>query len=205
VTDTIPAALAGWESYYVIVGSSAAALTGLQFVVIALINDLHTRASGDTLGAFGTPTVVHFCVALLTASIISAPWATLGSPALALGITGLAALVYAAIVIRRARRQKDYRPVAEDWIFHTILPVVAYGSIVGGALALTTHPGGALFDIAAATLLLVFIGIHNAWDTVTWLTTRNRDEEESAAGARVGGATAPEGAAAAKREEPAAT
>jgi hypothetical protein len=205
VTDTIPAALAGWESYYVIVGSSAAALTGLQFVVIALINDLHTRASGDTLGAFGTPTVVHFCVALLTASILSAPWATLGSPALALGITGLAALVYAAIVIRRARRQKDYRPVAEDWIFHTILPVVAYGSIVGGALALTTHPGGALFVIAAATLLLVFIGIHNAWDTVTWLTTRNREQEESAAGARVGAATAPDGAAAAKREEPAAT
>src|SRR5690348_72062 len=54
MSDTIPAALAGWESYYVIVGSSAAALTGLQFVVIALINDLHTRASGDTLGAFGT-------------------------------------------------------------------------------------------------------------------------------------------------------
>jgi len=138
MTDTVPAPLVGWESYYVIVGSSAAALTGLQFVVIALINDLHTRASGDTLGAFGTPTVVHFCVALLTASILSAPWATLASPALALGITGLGGLLYAAIVIRRARRQKDYQPVFEDWLFHTILPVGAYGAIVGGALSLVS-------------------------------------------------------------------
>ncbi|HEX7980094.1 MAG TPA: hypothetical protein VF461_15905 [Gemmatimonadaceae bacterium] len=203
MTDTVPAALVGWESYYVIVGSSAAALTGLQFVVIALINDLHTRASGDTLGAFGTPTVVHFCVALLTASILSAPWATLSSPAIALGVTGLGGLLYAAIVIRRARRQKDYKPVAEDWLFHTILPVVAYSSIVGGGLALVTHSGGAMFAIAAATLLLVFIGIHNAWDTVTWITTTRRGEAtESATRAEAGASS---NGAPAKREETAAT
>ena len=117
---------------------------------------------------------MHFCVALLTASVLSAPWATLASPALALGVTGLGGLLYAAIVIRRARRQTDYKPVFEDWLFHTILPVVAYGSIVAGALALVTHAGGALFAIAAATLLLVFIGIHNAWDTVTWITHERR-------------------------------
>ena len=29
--------LAAWENFYVIVGSSAAALTGLQFVVMALV------------------------------------------------------------------------------------------------------------------------------------------------------------------------
>jgi len=203
MTDTVPAPLLGWESFYVIVGSSAAALTGLQFVVIALINDLHTRASGDTLGAFGTPTVVHFCVALLTSAILSAPWATLASPALALGITGLGGLLYAAIVIRRALRQKDYKPVAEDWIFHTILPVIAYGSIVGGALALVTDAGGAMFAIAAATLLLVFIGIHNAWDTVTWITTTRRGEaSESTNGVEAG---ASPNAAPAKREETAAT
>jgi hypothetical protein len=202
MTDTVPAPLAGWESYYVIVGSSAAALTGLQFVVIALINDLHTRSSGETIGAFGTPTVVHFCIALLTASILSAPWAGLGSPAMALGVTGLSGLLYAAIVIRRARRQKDYRPVAEDWLFHTILPIVAYASIVGGAMALVTHTGGALFAIAAATLLLVFIGIHNAWDTVTWLTTRKGEPSGSASGAEAGASA---NGAPAKREETAAT
>ena len=213
MTETVLAPLAGWESYYVIVGSSAAALTGLQFVVIALINDLHTRTSSDTLGAFGTPTVgellwaigigvagailgtairrgafgtptvVHFCIALLVASVLSAPWATLGAPAIALGVTGLAGLLYAAIVIRRARKQTGYKPVFEDWLFHAALPVVAYGSIVGGAVVLTTRTGGALFVIAAATLLLVFVGIHNAWDTVTWITlvAKERNTDESGA------------------------
>jgi hypothetical protein len=183
VNETVLAPLAGWESFYVIVGSSAAALTGLQFVVIALINDLHTRSSGDTIGAFGTPTVVHFCIALLTSSVLSAPWRTLGSPALVLGATGLAGLLYAAIVIRRALRQKGYKPVFEDWLFHAALPTVAYGSIVGGALGMLAHTEVALFAIAAATLLLVFIGIHNAWDTVTWITlvAKNQNENGSAA------------------------
>ncbi len=38
---TLP--LRAWETFYVIVGSSAAALTGLQFVVIALIAESRVR------------------------------------------------------------------------------------------------------------------------------------------------------------------
>jgi len=33
-------ALSGWENFYVIVGSSAGALIGLQFVVITLIAEI---------------------------------------------------------------------------------------------------------------------------------------------------------------------
>ena len=33
-------ALSGWENFYVIVGSSAGALIGLQFVVMTLIADM---------------------------------------------------------------------------------------------------------------------------------------------------------------------
>jgi hypothetical protein len=168
--ETTLAPLAGWESFYVIVGSSAAALTGLQFVVIALVNDVRPRGSNEAINAFGTPTIVHFCLALLTASLLSAPWRTLASPALALAATGLGGLLYAAIVIRRARRQSDYKPVFEDWLWHAILPVLAYGAIIGGASAMVADAPDALFAVAAATLLLVFIGIHNAWDTVTYIT-----------------------------------
>ena len=89
-------------------------------------------------------------------------------------------------MIRRARRQTGYKPVFEDWLLHTILPVVAYGSIVAGAVAHARRDtGGALFAIAAATLLLVFIGIHNAWDTVTWITLErtSRSDGSGAEGA----------------------
>jgi hypothetical protein len=180
--------IASWESFYVIAGSSAAALTGLQFVVIALVAEVQQRSStGAALEAFGTPTIVHFCVALLVSCTLSAPWMTIVSPAIAIGLVGLLGLLYAAIVIRRARRQTDYHPVFEDWLWHAALPVVAYGALLGAAMAMRKHAREALFFVAAATLLLIFIGIHNAWDTVTYITIQNlrrkagshsRDERE---------------------------
>jgi hypothetical protein len=86
-----------------------------------------------------------------------------------IGIVGLSGLVYAAIVIRRARKQEGYQPVFEDWLWHAALPVVAYGALTSGAVGITRFEHEALFFIATATLLLVFIGIHNAWDTVTFI------------------------------------
>ena len=78
-------ALAEWENFYVIVGSSGAALTGLQFVVIALVAEGRRRSSLHEIDAFGTPTIVHFCATLLVSAILSAPWQRLSSAALTLG------------------------------------------------------------------------------------------------------------------------
>jgi len=168
--------LIAWESFYVIVGSSGAALTGLQFVVIALIADARTqggaraRQSNDqSIAAFGTPTIVHFCSVLLVSAILSAPWHGLSSVALTLGVCGLVGVMYGVIVVRRARRQSGYRPVWEDWLWHAVLPLIAYGLILISAIALRNYPQRALFVIGATALLLLFIGIHNAWDTVTYI------------------------------------
>ena len=49
-------ATAGWENFYVIVGSSAGALIGLQFVVITLIADMPIAEGGaQASSAFATP------------------------------------------------------------------------------------------------------------------------------------------------------
>ena len=56
--------LARWANYYVIVGSAAGALIGLQFVVLTLIAVRPATASAEAGAAFGSPTVVHFCAAL---------------------------------------------------------------------------------------------------------------------------------------------
>jgi hypothetical protein len=168
--------LVAWESFYVIVGSSGAALTGLQFVVIALIADARTqgaaraRESNDqSIAAFGTPTIVHFCSVLLVSAILSAPWHGLSSVGLTLGVCGLVGVVYGIIVVRRARRQTGYRPVWEDWLWHAVLPLVSYALILISAIVLRSYPQRALFVIGATALLLLFIGIHNAWDTVTYI------------------------------------
>ena len=160
-------ALSAWESFYVIVGSSGGALIGLQFVVITLIADTKNLAKAGALSAFGTPTVVHLEAALLVSAIMSAPWPSLGPLSIVLGLCGLGGLAYDAIVVRRARRQKDYEPVFEDWLWHMILPFVTYAALTVGAVLLRAHSQSAPYVVGAAALGLLFIGIHNAWDTVT--------------------------------------
>ena len=82
--------LDGWENFYVIVGSSAGALIGLQFVVITLIAAKPVaRVDAQAGGAFATPSVVHFGVVLLLSAIASAPWNGIGTVAVLWGLVGL--------------------------------------------------------------------------------------------------------------------
>ena len=161
--------LSHWESFYVIVGSSAGALTGLQFVVIALVADMEAATSMLEIRAFGSPTVVHFCASLLISAILSAPWHTLSSAAYGLGACGAIGLAYAISVVRHARRQTGYHPDKEDWAWYIVLPLAAYATLLGSAALLHRHPSPSLFVIAGTALLLMFIGIHNSWDTVTYI------------------------------------
>ena len=161
--------LVPWESFYVILGSSAAALTGLQFVVIVLGAEVGAPGGAPVTRAFGTPTIVHFCAVLLVSEILSAPWHNLSSAALALGACGVAGVGYGITVIGHARRQKAYAPVFEDWLWHGVLPLVAYAALLGAAVVLPGHVGRSLFMVGATAMLLLFVGIHNAWDSVTYL------------------------------------
>jgi hypothetical protein len=158
-----------WQNFYVIIGSSAAGLTGLMFVVITLIAGVQERRSSEPIGVFSTPTIVHFCIALLVAAILSAPWQVLWNVGLLLGLSGLWGVTYVVIVLRRARRQTDYKLVLEDWLWHTAFPLVSYTALVVAAVVLPGNPAPALYVIAAVTVLLLFIGIHNSWDTVTYI------------------------------------
>lgn len=164
---TLP--LSHWEAYYVIVGTSAAALTGLQFVIMAIVADSNTETGLTEISAFGTPTVVHFTSVLLISAIVSAPWTVLAAPAYTLLASGLAGLAYCTIVTFRARRATKYKAVLEDWIWHVIIPLVAYATLLVSAALLRRHAEDALFGVGAASLILLFVGIHNAWDTVTYI------------------------------------
>lgn len=166
--------LAAWESYYVIVGTSAAALTGLQFVVMAVVADTPGVGSVDSVDAFGTPTIVHFSVSLFVAALLSAPWSSL-TPVLWILIgAGLVGTTYTLIVLRRARQQTVYVPVFEDWLWHGILPMVSYGALIASGAILHLHSEVALFLAAAVTLTLIYIGIHNAWDSVAYIAVQRR-------------------------------
>jgi hypothetical protein len=161
--------LVAWESFYVIIGSSAGALIGLQFVVIALLAETRRRSTAREIDAFATPTILHFGAALLVSSILSAPWPSLSSTGVALSICGSLGVVYVGVVIRRARLQTLYQLVLEDWVWHVALPLIAYAALAAAAFTLGRHVLVSLFVVGGTALLLLFIGIHNAWDTVTYI------------------------------------
>jgi hypothetical protein len=160
-------ALTEWQNFYMIAGSSAGALIGLQFVVLTLVASLsHTQTEGGA--AFVTPTIVHFGTVLLLAGVMSAPWQSM-EPVTALWcVMGFAGAIYTGINAQRLRRQTVYTPQFEDWLFHAALPTLAYLMLIGSAVAEPSHPRAGMFGVGAAALQLLFIGIHNAWDTVTY-------------------------------------
>jgi hypothetical protein len=68
----------------------------------------------------------------------------------------------------RLRAQTEYLPVFEDWLFHALLPFAAYAMLAVSAFAARSHAREVLFGVGAAALLLLFVGIHNAWDGVAY-------------------------------------
>ena len=175
--------LAKWDSFYVIVGTSAGALIGLQFVVMTLIAERPPQGAAHAGAAFATPTIVHFGAVLLLAALLRAPWPAIIFPAVLWSVMGFGGVAYVAIVGRRMRRQPVYQPEFEDWLFHLALPLSAYALLALSAFAAPSHVSETLFAVGAVALLLLFIGIHNAWDAVAYhvfvnLQDRHGDPEQ---------------------------
>lgn len=171
--------LTEWDSFYLIVGSAAGALIGLQFVVITLVAQRPPARAADAGAAFMTPTTIHFSSALLLSALLRAPWHGITFAAAAWGLVGICGVVYAGIVARRMRQAGViYQPVFEDWLFHVLLPLAAYAMLALAAVAAPYRERVALFGVGAAALSLLFIGIHNAWDGVAYQVFVNRRETE---------------------------
>lgn len=175
--DTLLASLQNWTNFYVIVGSSAGALTGLQFVVMALVSEVHSGGSMSEIRAFGSPTVVHFCSVLFIAAAITAPWHSMANVGWNIAACGAAGTIYILNALRHALRQSGYKPDAEDWFWYAALPIASYVALLLTGLLLRSHTDALLFLIAGIALVLLYTGIHNAWDTVTYIIVTNRSAE----------------------------
>lgn len=163
------AELAHWDSFYLIVGSAAGALIGLQFVVLTLVAERPPEGDAELAGAaFASPTIVHFCAALLISAVIRMPWHTIHALAVTWGVVGFFGIAYSAITASRLRNQVGYKPDLEDWVSHAVMPITGYGALAVSAFVATTYEDDALFAVGAAVLLLLFTGIHNAWDSIAY-------------------------------------
>ena len=170
--------LTAWQNFYVIVGSASAALTArLMFVAITLSSRRQGPKAQETHAAFSTPNITHFGAALFVAAALSAPWLALWNVSIPLGLCGLAGTVYVVIVWRRVRSQKVYQPVLEDWLWHTAFPLASYVALGVSAIAPSGSSSAGAVCRWRCTVLLLFAGIHNAWDTVTYIALMRSQPE----------------------------
>jgi hypothetical protein len=173
--------LSAWQNFYSIVGEAAASLTGLQFISMALIaevplsdNDAASADSGSG-SAFSTPSIVQFGTVLLLSGTMVSPWRTLLPVEIICALAGIIGFIYIAQNGWLFTHQTYYKPVLEDWIMRIVVPLSNYALLLVSAILLRTHPT-ALFFIAAAAFVCLCIGIHNAWDNVTYLVFMKRKQ-----------------------------
>jgi hypothetical protein len=159
-----------WQNFWVILGSAAGALTGLQFIVLTLIRSIPGISRDPTAGSvFSTPAVLYFCTVLGFSGVFAIPWPSPFTPLLLAGLAGVAGFVYTATLSVRLQRQPSYQPVWEDWVFRLLLPLALYAALASSAFLRHTHTTGALQTVALSSLGLLFTGIHHAWDNVLYL------------------------------------
>lgn len=161
--------LSEWGEFYVITGTSAGALAGLMFVVIALRAERGSQVI-EEVEAYATPTVVHFTTVVILGGILTVPEQTELSLGLCLAAAGLAGLGYSVWVTLQVQRTA-YADVLSDWIWRSVLPGLGYAGIITAAPLLWWDAAAALYVVAAAALLFLAVGIHNAWDAAVWIAS----------------------------------
>jgi hypothetical protein len=171
--------LQAWHEFYFLLGTSAAALTGLMGVVISINPDTIAERPTSGVRAFVTPTMVFFTTAFIVSALLLVPDLSLRSLAVLLALTGIAGVAYLVWVrghhyyVHGIEGQPPSLD-AEDWIFFIGLPYLSYLLLVAAAVGIWLHARFGPPTLAFTTMLLLVIGIHNAWDLVIWLAQQKR-------------------------------
>ena len=179
-----PLPISDWETFYVIVGSAGGALLGLLFVVVALVADRARATSSRGLSAFTTPSMFHFINVLAIAALMTMPRKGLGSLEVLLLLLAVIGGTITTLAIVHIVQFEDYKPVLEDWTWHGLIPGVAYVVILVAAIVLRSETELALYLVGAASLTLLFVGIHNAWDVALYSATSMPRSEDKPSGQR---------------------
>ena len=166
-----PLPLEDWRDFYVMIGTASGAIVGASFIVASLLSGVRGER-GLGMRGFISPTTYHLASVLVGSAVLAVPKIGPIAVALLLGGGGLAGAVYGCIVI--ARIWKHNLDVA-DWMFYGFLPLIAYTALAAAALMILFDIGSPLYVLGASLVLLLIIGMRNAWDMATFLIMRERE------------------------------
>ena len=171
-----PLMFEGWQDYFLLIGSAAAALIGLLFVVATLTvgRELDMIERGQKL--YMTPIVFHLGGIVLLSGAAMSPVATPELYALASGAIALIG-VLSCLRIAHGIRTGPLGPTSDyDMVWYGIIPALAYLLLLGASGLLALRPSElTLAAVAAILMAQLLISIHSAWDLVTYLAPRSQD------------------------------
>lgn len=167
----------GWDTFFFLIGSSAGALIGLMFVVITLTAGHEPRRVSRGAPVYVTPIVFHFAVVFIVSVISVVPGMSPPVVALILGLCAVAGLAYSVVTTIRLCKSGWEDPVPDwsDKTFYGFLPAIIYVALAGAAVAVPLLMSKAVFVIGAIMLVLLLLGIRNAWDLATTLAQNAPD------------------------------
>ena len=168
----------GWDNFYFMLGSAAAGLIGLLFVVVTLTAGFERSQASRGATLYMSPTAFHFAAVLCMSAAALAPRLSV----LVTGtIFGLIALMGFANSTRACVGLATYQPATgpphwSDFWMYGAAPAAIYFGLCAASAALATRAEGATYAVATLTLTLLLVGIRNAWDLVTWIAPMRKGD-----------------------------
>jgi len=161
----------GWDNFFVLLGTAAAGLIGLLFVVVTLTTGLDRSRALRAGGIYMTPIAVHFGTVLSISACTLAPRLT--APQLAVLIAVFAVLGFSA-AMRTCFGIVDFHKSADpphwsDFWGYGAAPASAYLLLEATAAGIWRGGNWAPYLLAAVLLALLLVAIRNAWDLLTWM------------------------------------
>ena len=170
------AQLQSWQNFYLLLGGASATLVGLMFVALSLGSGWWTEADRPILtpsfNAFLSPTLIHFVYVLVTALVVLVPTlseSVLGGLLVLTGIGSLGHIVRNLPFVHARYRARSLD--RSDLFWYSFMPSIPYILYLdAGTGLLRTTPHRHAFDaLATASVLLIVIGVRNAWDLVVFM------------------------------------
>lgn len=160
-----------WGDYFFMLGSSAAALIGLMFVVVTLTAGRNRADTEHGKHFYTSPVVWHLGVVLLLSAGAIAPTMTPEAYAAACGalaLLGIGMGIRNAVGIARTRISGNDNFIF-DLSWYGIVPATVYAGLGAAAAAAWFHAWWAPSAAAVALMALLLVSIHAEWDLVTFL------------------------------------
>jgi hypothetical protein len=165
--------LEGWEDYYLLVGSAAAALIGLLFVIVTLTAGLRTATAERGQRFFMTPIVFQLASVLVLSGLAMAPDLSAREVAILVAAVALLEFLYAGWVAWSfLRGAVSHVPHWSDSWCYGYVPFAMSLLLGAVAVGLSGAFEWAIRSLAMLVIAALLLGIRNAWDLVTWIAPR---------------------------------